>query len=437
MGIAHRPGGRERRPLHGARGPSRRTDRGGRARWADPRLAGDADACSRTRRRTCASPSATSASSVSRTSIDRSGCTRRPRMGCLTSFPPVRGDVRPHDAGAGASVASTARAWVAARRRRPRARRALPRGAAPCEAIPAGGLGGVQPNHVGLIDPATNEIVAEIPVGIRPGPVAAGEGSVWVGNLEDRTLTRIDPVERTADSDDPSRRIGHRRESRSDLDAVWVAHGLRGERVARRPPVRAGDGVDRPWRAPPSALPNGSVAVGRAARSGPRSVTRRWHVSTPKDELRRTRRWPVPQPAGVAAAPGSVWVANSGDATVQRLPPGDLRAGSDPHLQRRARNRPESSTPSGAIWVANAGGDIVTRIEPSSGAIVARSRSETVPRRSPAVPEPIWVANAGGQDRLAHRPARRTRSSRRSRSGTHRPASPFSEGFVWVAAQPP
>jgi streptogramin lyase len=61
-----------------------------------------------------------------------------------------------------------------------------------------GGLGGVQPNHVGVIDAEANEIVAEIPVGIRPGPVAVGAGSVWVGNLQDRNLTRIDPAERSA-----------------------------------------------------------------------------------------------------------------------------------------------------------------------------------------------------------------------------------------------
>jgi len=44
-----------------------------------------------------------------------------------------------------------------------------------------GGLGEIRTNHVGVIDPKTSEIVAEVPVGIRPGPVAAGGGSVWIG----------------------------------------------------------------------------------------------------------------------------------------------------------------------------------------------------------------------------------------------------------------
>ena len=78
----------------------------------------------------------------------------------------------------------------------------------------AGGLGEVRPNHVGVIDPATNEIVSEIQVGIRPGPIAVGGGSVWAGNLQDRTLTRIDPRKRSITGRSHSR-IGRRQGSRS------------------------------------------------------------------------------------------------------------------------------------------------------------------------------------------------------------------------------
>lgn len=49
------------------------------------------------------------------------------------------------------------------------------------------------PNSVGVIDPATNEIVAQVPVGRNPTSVALGEGAVWVLNADDRTISRIDP----------------------------------------------------------------------------------------------------------------------------------------------------------------------------------------------------------------------------------------------------
>jgi DNA-binding beta-propeller fold protein YncE len=48
-------------------------------------------------------------------------------------------------------------------------------------------------DSVAVIDPETDTIVGEIPVGGRPAGPAVGEGSVWVGNRDDNTLLRIDP----------------------------------------------------------------------------------------------------------------------------------------------------------------------------------------------------------------------------------------------------
>jgi DNA-binding SARP family transcriptional activator/DNA-binding beta-propeller fold protein YncE len=46
---------------------------------------------------------------------------------------------------------------------------------------------------VAVIDPETDTIVGEVPVGGKPAGPAVGEGSVWVGNREDNTLLEIDP----------------------------------------------------------------------------------------------------------------------------------------------------------------------------------------------------------------------------------------------------
>ena len=75
--------------------------------------------------------------------------------------------------------------------------------------------------------PGSNRVVLVVPVGIRPGPVAAGDGSIWVANVEDRTVTWI--------------AVGSARAQRNIAlpatptgiafgeGAVWVAHGLRGQ----------------------------------------------------------------------------------------------------------------------------------------------------------------------------------------------------------------
>ena len=46
---------------------------------------------------------------------------------------------------------------------------------------------------VAVIDPETDTIIGEVPVGGKPAGPAVGEGSVWVGNREDNTLLEIDP----------------------------------------------------------------------------------------------------------------------------------------------------------------------------------------------------------------------------------------------------
>ena len=52
----------------------------------------------------------------------------------------------------------------------------------------------VAPNSVAVIDPQTNRVSGDIPVGIRPEGVVAGSGSIWVANLDDQTVSRINPA---------------------------------------------------------------------------------------------------------------------------------------------------------------------------------------------------------------------------------------------------
>ena len=117
----------------------------------------------------------------------------------------------------------------------------------------------VQPNSVAVIDPESNRVVSNITVGTRPGPIAFGAGSIWVGNLDDRTVTKVDPVARavlkniTLDNRTPTGlAVG--------FSSVWVAHGLRGQ-VSRIDPQfnQVSDPIDVGGTA--FGSPNGSVAV--------------------------------------------------------------------------------------------------------------------------------------------------------------------------------
>lgn len=59
-------------------------------------------------------------------------------------------------------------------------------------------------NRVDVIDPATGDIVEQVPLDQQPSDVAAGEGALWVTQAADGTVSRLDPgsraVERTSRS---------------------------------------------------------------------------------------------------------------------------------------------------------------------------------------------------------------------------------------------
>ena len=73
--------------------------------------------------------------------------------------------------------------------------------AIPIFAFGQGGSGAgltVTGNAVADIDPNSNKVIGQVPnVGARPGSISYGSGSLWVANLDDQTIARIDPATRT------------------------------------------------------------------------------------------------------------------------------------------------------------------------------------------------------------------------------------------------
>ena len=288
-----------------------------------------------------------------------------------------------------------------------------------------GGLSGVRANHLGLIDPETNKIVAEVPVGIRPGPVAVGAGSVWVGNLEDRTLTKVDPRQRTATGT-----ISLDRRTPTGVafgeGAVWVAHGRLGQ-LSRVDPQF--DQLAETIDVAAQGDAQGAVAVGAGSvwvAYGESTVAR----IDPAQVRVLASSFAGGVPAALVVARGSVWVANSGASTVSRFDPTTLEEGA-------LRTISVGSRPTGiaygadAIWVANAGDDTVTRIDPSTYA------TRTIPVGAEPVAVAVgagavWVANNG--DRTVSRIDLATNDVVRTIEVENAPAGiAVADGFVWFA----
>jgi streptogramin lyase len=294
------------------------------------------------------------------------------------------------------------------------------------------GLSGIQPDHVGVIDPQANEIVQDIQVGLRPGPVAAGDGFVWVGNLQDQTLTKIDARRRSLAGNVPL-------ESRTPtglavgFDAAWVAYGRRGQLAKVDPQFdRASPPIDAAGNSFGSQ--SGAVAVGEGsvwvvfgnstlARVEPRSL--RVAGTT-------LAGW---QPSAVTTGAGSIWVANSGDATVSRFNPVTFEEG-PVHAPYTVGRKPAGiAFGYGVIWVACALDDSVTRIDPSSGSTV------TIPVGDGPVAVAVgagavWVANGAGRSISRIDPSKKkvvsTIEVRTAPAGIA-----VADGMVWVTAQAP
>ena len=78
--------------------------------------------------------------------------------------------------------------------------------------------------------PETGRLTGQIPVGASPSAVAAGDGSIWVANVDAHSVSRIDPVKQVVIADDPGRqrpgrdrlrrrlRLGHERPRRHGLE---------------------------------------------------------------------------------------------------------------------------------------------------------------------------------------------------------------------------
>jgi YVTN family beta-propeller protein len=294
-----------------------------------------------------------------------------------------------------------------------------------------GGLSAVRPNHLGVIDPNTNEIVDEIQVGIRPGPVAVGDGAVWVGNLDERTLTKVDAARRASAGTFPL-------EGRTPTgvavgaDSVWVAHGVLGKLSQVDPQFgQVAETIDVAGEA--LGTVNGAVTVGAGwvwavfgdstfARIDPVAV--RLAGATVAGAT----------PAGVAVQSGYVWVVNTDSATVQRYQPSTFEEG---HVGSvNVSQRPTAiAAGEGAIWVANTGSDTVTRVDPGTPPTTESIGVGDEPVALSVGDGTVWVANAG--DGSVSRIDAETYEVETVTTGNAPWGIAVGEGFVWVSVQAP
>jgi YVTN family beta-propeller protein len=293
----------------------------------------------------------------------------------------------------------------------------------------------VRPNSVAVVDPANGRVVDDIPVGTRPGPITFGAGSVWVGNLDERAVTRIDARERTP------LRSSITLDNRTPtglafgFGAVWVAYGRRGE-VSRIDPqfnhvAPARNVVGTAFY----VGPNGAVATGEGsvwAVFGDSTLAR---IEPDTGRVAETTR-AGQLPAGIVVGSGSVWVSNSGDAKVTRYNPTAFQDPIDePRVGRRPTGIAAGEAAGDPIWVANSAADSVSRIDPNDGSVVPVPVGEG-PTGIAVTPDAVWVVNKD-DGTLSRIDPETNKVERTVRIGQAPVGIVLAEGLLWVTVQAP
>jgi YVTN family beta-propeller protein len=259
----------------------------------------------------------------------------------------------------------------------------------------------VAPNEVGAIDVATDRVVARVAVGARPGPIAYGAGSLWIANLDDQTISRVNPrtlaTQRTIALAQQPTGIAATRQ------AIWVTtSSITSTSVAvdRIDPefddvtvaVRLGDVADDT----PTAV-SGGTSLWVAPYAG---LVSRLDPATGQ-VLRQID--PNAAPAGLAVGDGAVWMTDAEANTVTAIDADGTSA-----------VVPVEPSPAGiaigdgGVWVADTGEDAVVRIDPQTHAVTATIPVGASPTGITVADGSVWVADSGDGtvDRIDPDPAR-------------------------------
>jgi DNA-binding SARP family transcriptional activator/ABC-type transport system substrate-binding protein/streptogramin lyase len=281
----------------------------------------------------------------------------------------------------------------------------------------------VRPNSVAVIDPKSDKVVADIPVGVGPTSIAGGHGSVWVGNLDDKSVSRIDPR---------SMQVAHTIPTATaplGLVAVgktaWLTDGAVAKRlnpVFNRPDKRIplGGAVPLGGRTTPIAADGGAILIatgtgvsrigpGESRPSkpletgdGPSGIVVKYQATWVSDGLddavvridHSGALKPIPvkgSPTGIAAGAGAVWVVTSDD-TLLRMDP----IGAQDTTIDVGRSPTGVAVGDGFVWVANGLDGTIWKIDPRRNEVVDRIKVGSSPQNIAYIGGKLWVPMQAG-----------------------------------------
>jgi YVTN family beta-propeller protein len=288
----------------------------------------------------------------------------------------------------------------------------------------------VEPNSVAAIDPHTNTVVAAVPVGSSPGPIAFGSGSLWVANVDDQTVSRVDPASlRTLHTFSLS---GQPTGVAATAGGIWVVQTSPQANVSVNSIDPQYNTVGETNRFP-NVIQDGSGAV--AYGDGQLWVAPSAGLLTRLDPVTGRLVRQVDPNAGPSAlaidAGGALWVADTEADNVTRVDPTGLLT----HIA--VGNSPNAIAFGGnAVWVVDSGDDTLKRIDPATNSVVTTIPVGNNPTDVVFGFDSVWVANSGDGTVTRVDPTTNKVTATITFSGSPR-AITFADGRVWVTVGAP
>jgi YVTN family beta-propeller protein len=266
-----------------------------------------------------------------------------------------------------------------------------------------GSLSTIAPNSLGAIDPKSNRLVAQLPLGSSPTAVSVdSEGSVWVADGGRRQLTAVDPQRLKV-------------VKRVSLESIPTATAVGGNFVWATDPLGAHSGALSRVDARSGAIRQIAVHTGfvadlfapatpnAVAPDGGAGVV--WTNTIHNQLVRYDRlleRFSIGRGHsidGIAVGAGSIWIASSVDDSVLRFDPQLGRTVAVIPVAavrgRRAAGPAAIAFGFGSIWVADALDDRVTRIDPHTQAVTATMAVASRPTELAIGAGGVWALNSG------------------------------------------
>jgi YVTN family beta-propeller protein len=305
-----------------------------------------------------------------------------------------------------------------------------------------------QPNSVVVIDPSSNEVIDSIPVGESPGPMTFAGDILWVANLNDGTLSKVDPRSReetkTVGLGEPGSSESLPPRLAGDDDDLWVVKDCFRQLLRMDPEdgsigqnltLLSGPLGSRSFYSCALAKAPGSVWI---AIDTPYQLVRVRETADEPASIAQRIPLPIGVRTGIALGAGSVWVSERANpegfatrrAAIRRI---DAETGEIKTI--KVDEGPEAIVFAyGSVWVVNGSANTLLRIDPQTNQVVREIPVGKSPSAVAAGAGALWVTNTG--DGTVSRVDPETRSVTNTIDIGHRPLGVLvHDDLVWVTVR--